>query len=130
MHSKDTHLMMEEFILPLRPFYTETLEIILYQNERKGRFKFSKEIKRIRCPLDEMGDKNIDGIKFTLAKNDPNISFPKHPPVIYNRRYAHIYVDRCINLPIKDIFGLSDPFVKVSLNKNKKKDLVILLVLY
>ena len=32
----------------------------------------------------------------------------------------YIYIDRCINLPIMDKNGLSDPFVKISLNKEKE----------
>ena len=113
------NLLMETFILLLNPYKEETLEIILYHNERKGKHKFAKEIKRIKHKILEMGEKNIDGIKFTLALNDPNISFPPHPPMILAKRFVHIYVDRCINLPKMDKKS-SDPFVKISLNKYDK----------
>ena len=89
------NLLMETFILLLRPYQTETLEIILYKNEKKGKYKFSKEIKRIRYIIKDMGEKNIEGIKFTLAENDPNIVFPSHPPIIHPQRYVNIFVDKC-----------------------------------
>jgi hypothetical protein len=114
------NILMETFNLLLRPYQVETLEIILYQNEKKGEYKFSKEIKRIKHKIGEMGEQNIDGIKFTLAMNDPNITFPQHPPFINEKRYINIFVDKCINLPIMDSNGLSDPFVKISLNKEKE----------
>jgi hypothetical protein len=51
--------LMETFNLLLRPYQTETLEIILYHNEKKGKFKFSQEIKRIKYTIGDMGDNNI-----------------------------------------------------------------------
>ena len=116
------NLLMEAFDLKLRN-QEESLEIILYQNEKIGKYKFSKEIKRIRynINLNDMGEKYIDGVKFTLVLNGQNISFPKHPPFINPKRYIHIYIDRCIDLPIMDKNGLSDPFIKISLNKDSKK---------
>ena len=68
---------------------TETLEIILYQIEKKDKFKFFKEIKRIKYLIEELGEHEIDGIKFTLQINeDPNNNYPEHPPVIYPKRYV------------------------------------------
>ena len=114
------NLIMETFTFFLRPYQPETLEIILYHNEKKGKFKFSREVKRIRHTIKEMGEKNIEGIRFTLVMNDPNIIFPNHPPFIFPKRCVHIYVDRCIDLPKMDKKS-SDPFVKVTLNEYKKK---------
>ena len=116
------NLLMETFLLLLRPYQPETLEIIVYHNEKKGKFKFAKEIKRIRYNINEndMGEKNIEGIRFILVMNDPIISFPSHPPKVHPKRYVNIFVDRCIDLPIMDKKS-SDPFVKISLNKEKKK---------
>ena len=123
------NILMETFNLLLRSNQEETLEIILYQNEMKENLKFGKEIKRIKYKIEEMGEKNIDGIKFTLVMNNPNITFPQHPPFINNKRYVHIYVDRCTNLPSMDKNGLSDPFVRISLIKKKKIDIQIVLEL-
>ena len=114
------NLIMETFNLLLRPYQIETLEIILYRNEMKGKFKFAKEVKRIRHTIGEMGEKNIEGIKFILAMNDQNITFPHHPPFISPKRCVHIYIDRCIDLPKMDKKS-SDPFIKITLNKYKKK---------
>jgi hypothetical protein len=111
------NLLMEAFNLLLRN-QTETLEIILYQNEKKDGYKFSKEVKRIKHIIENMSEKDIDGVKFSLAMNDPNITFPPHPPIVNEKRYVYIYVDRWINVEKKDIKGL---FVTVSLNKEEKE---------
>ena len=68
-----------------------------------------------------MGEKNINGIIFTLSMSDPNIIFHQHSPFINSKRYVYIYVDKYINLPKMDTNGLSDPFVNISLNKDEKK---------
>jgi tRNA(Ile)-lysidine synthetase-like protein len=116
------NLLMETFDLKLRN-QEEALEIILYQNEKTGKYKFSKEIKRIKYDINfnDLGEKNINGIKFTLSLKNQNIDFPRHPPFINPKRYIHIYVDRCVDLPIMDNNGLSDPFITISLNDNSQK---------
>ena len=110
------NLLMEAFDLKLRN-QEEILEIILYQNEKKGDYKFSKEIKRIRynINLNDMGEKNIDGIKFTLILNDQNANFPKHPPVIKDKRYIHFYIDRCLSSTNEEIEAIktSNFFLKI-----------------
>jgi hypothetical protein len=106
----------------MRKEQQETLEIILYQHELKGIYKFQKEIKRIQYQVKELGQKCIEGIKFTLAINQPHSVFPQSPPVIFEKRYVHIFVDCCKNLPAMDNNKSSDPFVKISLNKHSDKD--------
>ena len=115
------NLVMETFNLLSRVNQPETLEIILYQNEKKDDYKISKIIKKIKCEINEMGEKYVDGVKFTLAMNDPKITFPSKPPFINEKRYYHIYVNRCVNLPKMDVNELSDSFVRISLNKEEKE---------
>jgi len=72
---------METFSFKLRNNdKEEILEIILYQNEKKGKFKFSKEIKRYKYTinLEDLGEKNVNGTKFVLFLEDysfENIEF-------------------------------------------------------
>ena len=85
-------ILMETFDFLMRKEQQETLEIILYQHELKGTYKFQKEIKRIKYPVKELGQIYIDGIKFTLALNQSHSIFPQPPPVIFEQRYVHIYL--------------------------------------
>ena len=114
-------ILMETFDILMRKEQQETLEIILYQHELKGEYKFPKEIKHIYYPIQELGQKCIEGITFTLVLNQPKEIFALPPPIIFPKRYIHIFVDCCQNLPAKDKNGKSDPFVKVSLNKKEKE---------
>ena len=116
------NILMEPFDILMRTGQQETLSIILYQHEIKGAYKFPLEIKRILYPIKDLGEQSFDGIKFTLALNQPHSIFSPPPPVIYSKRYIHLYVDCCKNLPAKDKNGLSDPFFKVSLNKYQLSD--------
>ena len=116
------NILMEPFDFLMRIDQQETLLIILYQHKIKGKFKFPLEIKRILYPIKDLGEQCIDGIKFTLALNQPHTIFAPPPPVIFPKRYIHLYIDCCQNLPVKDKNGLSDPFIKVSLNKYKSSD--------
>ena len=116
------NILMEAFDFLMRIGQQETLLIILYHHELKGKYKFPVEIKRILYPIKDLGDQCIDGIKFTLALNQPHTIFTPPPPVIFSKRYIHLYIDCCQNLPSKDNNGLSDPFIKVSLNKYKSSD--------
>ena len=114
-------VLMETFNILMRKGQQETLEIILYQQEVKDDYKFSKEIERILYQVQDLGKKCIEGIIFTLALNQPSTAFPPPHPVIYPKRYIHLYIDRCKNLPAKDTNGKSDPFVKVYLNYINKQ---------
>ena len=111
-------ILMETFDILMRKEQPEILEIILYQHEIKGQYKFPKEIKRIQYPIKELGQLYIEGFKFTLAINQPKEMFTPPPQIIFPIRYFHIYVDKCKNLPSMDTNGSCDPFVKISLNKN------------
>ena len=111
------YILMETFDILLRKGQQETLEIILYKHEIKGKYKFPKEIKRIHYPIQELGQKCIGGITFTLAMNEVSSIFAKPPPRIFPKRFVHIFVDCCENLPAMDKNKSSDPFVKISLNK-------------
>ena len=88
------NLIMEKFVMKKKKQQNETLEIILYQIEKKDKFKFFKEIKRIKYLIEELGEHEIDGIKFSLEMNeDPNKKYPEHPPVIYPKRYIHLFIE-------------------------------------
>ena len=115
------NLIMEKFVLLCRKQQTETLEIILYQIEKKDKFKFFKEIKRIKYLIEELGEHEIDGIKFSLQINeDPNNNYPEHPPVIYPKRFIHLLIEEC-NFIDKDFpKAFKSTFIKVSLNKKEK----------
>jgi len=99
----------------------EALEIILYKNDKNDKYKISKEIKRIRynINLNEMGEKNIEGVKFTLILNEQNINFPKHPPFIREKRYIHLYYDRYIFSSDVKFGELSNSFFEISINDKK-----------
>ena len=114
-------ILMETFDILMRKDQQEILELILYQQELKGIYKFPREIKRIQYPIQTMGQQSIEGLKFTLSLNQPSSMFSPASPIIYPKRYFHIYVDCCQNLPSMDTNGLSDPFVKISLNKKDKE---------
>ena len=75
--------------------------------------------------MKELGQIYIDGIKFTLALNQSHSIFPQPPPVIFEQRYVHIFVDCCKNLPAMDNNKSSDPFVKISLNKYKDRERLV-----
>ena len=115
------NLIMEKFVLFTRKCQTETLEIIIYQLEKKGKYKYSKEIKRIKYAIEELGEHEIDGVKFTLQMNEePDAKYPEHPPSLFPKRYVHLFLDECSfkDPDIKNRFKNS--FIKVSLNKKKK----------
>ena len=116
------NLIMEKFEIYTRKSITETLEIIIYQLEKKGKFKYSKEIKHIKYPIEEIGEHEIDGVKFTLQMNeDSNEKYPEHPPITFPKRYVHLYIEECIfkDLEVKD--RVKNSYIKVALNKNKKQ---------
>ena len=115
------NIVMESFDFLMRKGQQETLEIILYKHELKGKYKFPKEIKRIQYPIKNLGEIIYNGFKFTLSINQNSLIFPKAPSIIFPTRYLYIYVDCCHNLPAKDTNNLSDPFVKISLNKIDKE---------
>ena len=119
-----TGILMETFDILLRKGQLETLEVILYRHESKGKYKFPKETKRIRYPIQELGEKSIEGFKFTLSLNQPSTIFPQPPLLVFPKRFVHIYVDCCKNLPAMDNNRSSDPFVKVSLNKETNERFV------
>ena len=116
------NLIMEKFDLLMRPSQSETLEIIIYQLEKKGKFKISKEIKRIKYLIEELGEQYIDGIQFSLQMNeDPNTNYPKHPPILFSKRYVHILVKDCLFQDIDIQKRFKDSYMKISLNKKNKE---------
>ena len=116
------NLIMEKFNLPLRKNQNETLEIIINQIEKKGKFKFAKEIKRIKYEIEELGEHEIEGIKFALQMNCPDVKYPEHPITLYPKRYIHLLIEEC-NFKYKNaITNFKNSFIKVSLNYlNKEK---------
>ena len=115
------NLIMEKFVILARKFQNETLEIILFKLEKKGKYKFSKEIKRIKYLIEELGEHEIDGIKFTLQMNeDPNTKYPEHPPVSFPKRYFHILLEDCFFKDDEYTKRFKDSYIKLSLNKKDK----------
>lgn len=116
------NLIMEKFEFLCRKLQSETLEIISYKIEKKNKFKFSKEIKKIKYLIEELGEHEIDEIKFSLQMNeDPNKKYPEHPPVSFPKRYIHLFIEE-FNFTDSDFEKrFKNTFVKVSLNKKEKK---------
>ena len=96
--------------------------LIINQIEKKGKYKFAKEIKRIKYEIEELGEHEIEGIKFALQMNCPDAKYPEHPITLYPKRYIHLLIEEC-NFKYKNaITNFKNSFIKVSLNYlNKEK---------
>ena len=71
--------------------------------------------------IEELGEQYIDGIQFSLQMNeDPNTNYPKHPPILFSKRYVHILVKDCLFQDIDIQKRFKDSYMKISLNKKNR----------